>query len=228
MAATRPARRVLEGRYIRVEPLQRGQLPELFHAIGHPAVFTGGFGGGPGGYRDTEAAFVVWADGYFSWDTGNVCGIRLLGGPHNGALVGTSTLGDFDEKNEHAHIGWTAFAPAAWGTAVNPEEKLLMLGEAFAHGFGRVKLQADAINDRSRAAIAKLGAKFEGVIRRDRQRADGSWRDTAVFSVLAAEWPAVRAELDARLATHDGRPLLYRSTLFTPPLFTPTDAAGSE
>ena len=83
---------------------------------------------------------------------------------------------------------------------MNPEAKLLMLGEAFDHGFGRVKLQADALNDRSRAAILKLGAKFEGIVRRDRLRADGTWRDTAVYSILIDEWPAVRAGLEARLA----------------------------
>jgi N-acetyltransferase len=87
-----------------------------------------------------------------------------------------------------------------WGTAVNPEAKLLMLEVAFDSGFGRVKLQADARNARSRAAIAKLGATFEGIVRRDQRRADGTWRDTAVFSILADEWPAVRDGLRARLS----------------------------
>ena len=75
-----------------------------------------------------------------------------------------------------------------------------MLGEAFDHGFGRVKLQADAINSRSRAAIAKLGARFEGVVRRDQPRADGTWRDAAVYSIIVDEWPSVKAALEARVA----------------------------
>ncbi|MCU1440883.1 MAG: family N-acetyltransferase [Rhodoglobus sp.] len=204
MPAIRPPRRVLEGRYIRVEPLEQQQLPELFRAIGTPEVFAGGYGGGPAGYRDTEEAFVEFARGYYSWEKGNVYGVRIVGGPDDGTLVGTSTLGDFDETRQHAHIGWTAWHPAVWATAVNPEAKLLMLGLAFDHGFGRVKLQADALNDRSRAAILKLGAKFEGIVRRDSLRADGTWRDTAMYSVLVDEWPAVRAGLVARLAAFGG------------------------
>ncbi len=211
MPAIRPARRVLEGRYIRIEPLDFDQLPELFRAIASPTVFASGYGGGLPGLRNTEAGFIEFARGYYSWELGNVYGVRLTGGQHDGTLVGTSTLGDFDEANEHAHIGWTAWDPRVWATAVNPEAKLLMLSEAFDHGFGRVKLQADAINDRSRAAIAKLGAKFEGVIRRDRPRADGSWRDTAVYSVLIDEWPGVHAGLEARLAAFGGEPVTVRA-----------------
>jgi RimJ/RimL family protein N-acetyltransferase len=207
MPAIRPPRRVLEGRYIRVQPLDQHQLPELFRAIGTPEVFAGGYGGGPAGYRDTVEAFVEFARTYYAWETGNVYGVRIVGGPDDGILVGTSTLGDFDETREHAHIGWTAWDPRAWGTAVNPEAKLLMLGEAFDHGFGRVRLQADALNDRSRAAILKLGAKFEGIVRRDSLRADGTWRDTAMYSVLVDEWPAVRAGLVARLAAFGGAPV---------------------
>jgi RimJ/RimL family protein N-acetyltransferase len=211
MPAQRPARRALEGSYIRLEPLDATDLPELYGALGSPQVFAGGWGGGPAGYRDTEAEFVAFGERYFSWDSGNVYGARLVGGEHDGTLVGTSTLGDFDEAIEHAHIGWTAWDPRVWASAVNPEAKLLMLGEAFAHGFGRVKLQADDRNTRSKAAIAKLGAAFEGVVRRDRTRADGSWRDTAVFSILVDEWPAVRAALEARLAAFGGHPVAFRA-----------------
>jgi RimJ/RimL family protein N-acetyltransferase len=196
MAATRPLRRELTGRFIRLVPLERTDLPELFTALGKPEVFAGGYGGGPAGYRDTETEFCEYMGGYLQFERGNVYGVRIA----DGSLVGTSTLGDFDEAREHAQIGWTAYDPRVWATAVNPEAKLLLLDEAFAHGFGRVKLQADAMNSRSRAAIAKLGATFEGIVRRDRQRADGTWRDAAVFSILADEWPEVREGLQRRLA----------------------------
>ncbi|MGX5681618.1 GNAT family N-acetyltransferase [Schumannella luteola] len=199
MAATRPAPRTIEGRFIRLEPLERDALPELFEAIGTPEVFAGGYGGGPAGYRPTLEGFLEFAEGYYALERNNVYAARLL----DGRLVGTSTLGDFDEAREHAHIGWTAWSPSVWGTAVNPEAKLLMLGEAFDHGFGRVKLQADALNARSRAAILKLGATFEGIVRRDQLRADGTWRDTAVYSILVDEWPAVRARLEERLAAFE-------------------------
>jgi len=196
MPATCPARRVIEGRFISLAPLEEQHLPALFRAIGKPEVFAGGYGGGPAGYRGTEAEFIEFAHGYYAWLTNNVYGVWLP----DGTLVGTSTLGDFDEANEHAHIGWTAYSPEVWAGYVNPEAKLLMLTEAFDHGFNRVKLQADALNDRSRAAILKLGAQFEGVLRRTNPRADGTWRDTAVYSILGDEWPAVRAGLEERLA----------------------------
>ena len=195
MPATRPAPRRIEGRHISLAPLEEEQLPALFRAIGTPEVFAGGYGGGPAGYRGTEAEFVDFAHRYYGWLAHNVYGVWLP----DGTLVGTSTLGDFDEANEHAHIGWTAYSPETWGTAVNPEAKLLMLSEAFDNGFGRVKLQADVLNDRSRAAILKLGAQFEGIQRRAVPRADGSWRDTAIYSILVDEWPAVRSGLEQRL-----------------------------
>lgn len=204
--AKRPEPRVLEGSRIRLVPLTTGDLPELFGALNTREVYAGGWGGGPAGFQATEAEFVVWGQTAFRWDQ-NVYGARLIGGPDDGVLVGTSTLGDFDETAEHAHIGWTAWDPRVWATAVNPEAKLLMLGEAFDHGFGRVKLQADERNARSRAAIAKLGAVFEGIARRDRIRADGSWRDTAIFSILIDEWPAVRAGLEARLRALGDQPV---------------------
>jgi RimJ/RimL family protein N-acetyltransferase len=210
MTAVRPARTPLLGEYVRLDPLLKSDLPDLFTAIGHPSVFAGGFGGGPSGYTDNLADFTAFAETYFAWERSNVHAVRLVGGAHDGLLVGTSTLGDFDLENEHAHIGWTAYDQRVWGTAVNAEAKLLMLGAAFDNGFGRVKLQADVLNDRSRAAIAKLGATFEGIVRRDRLRADGTWRDSAVFSVIVEEWPDVRAGLESRLAAFDGQPVGLR------------------
>jgi len=204
MTATRPTPGELVGTYIRITPLTAADFPALYSAIGTPEVFAGGYGGGPAGYRDTLEGFVEFANGYYDFATNNVYAVRLL----DGTLVGTSTMADFDETNEHTHIGWTAYDPRVWGTAVNPEAKLLLLGLAFDSGFGRVKIQADALNDRSRAAILKLGATFEGVVRRDRLRADGiTWRNTAVFSILVDEWPAVRAGLEKRLDAFGGKPV---------------------
>ncbi|MGH3394621.1 MAG: GNAT family N-acetyltransferase, partial [Streptosporangiaceae bacterium] len=83
---------------------------------------------------------------------------------------------------------------------VNPEAKLLLLAHCFEDcGYGRVKIQTDRLNARSQAAIAKLGAQREGLLRRHVKREDGTFRDSVVFSVLAGEWPDVRARLTARL-----------------------------
>jgi N-acetyltransferase len=210
MTATRPAPAVLEGRFIRLEPLTVEALPELFAAIGVPEVFAGGYGGGPAGYRDNLEDFVDWAKAVHRWGDGNPYLVRANGGPLDGVAIGTTTLADFDEPREHAHIGWTAYDPRVWGTQVNPEAKLLLLSLAFESGFGRVKIQGDERNARSRAAMLKLGAKFEGIVRRDMKRADGSWRDTAMYSILIDEWPDVRSGLEARLATWGDEPVRYR------------------
>jgi len=211
VTATRPLREPVRGRFIRLEPYRAEHLPGLWTALGRPEVFAGGYGGGPAGLPADEAAFHEWAPKYFPHTAGNTYVVIVNGGPHDGEVVGASSLADFDEAREHAHIGWTAFDPRVWETQVNPEAKLLMLGVAFDHGYGRVKLQADERNARSRAAIAKLGAQFEGIMRREVQRADGSWRDTAVFSILVDEWPAVKAGLEARLEPWGDRPVLFRS-----------------
>ena len=200
MPARRPDSVPLIGRGIRLDPITTADLPALHAAIGRPEVFAGGYGGGPAGLPATLDEFIAFAERYYAWQSGNVYVARLVGGADDGTLVGTSTLADFELTREHAHIGWTAWDPRVWGTAVNPEAKLLMLGLAFDHGFGRVKLQADALNARSRAGILKLGARFEGITRRDMLRADGTWRDSAVYSILIDEWPAVREGLLARLA----------------------------
>ena len=204
MPASTPAPRSLQGRFVSLEPLAPSDADEMYEAIGHPVVFAGGYGGGPAGLPNTREGFREFVARYYPWGRGITYGARLQGGPAHGRLVGTSTLSDFDETREHAHIGWTAWSPTVWGSAVNPEAKLLMLGEAFDHGFGRVKLQADALNVRSRAAIAKLGATFEGVVRRDMLRADATWRDSAVYSITIDDWPSVRSSLHQRLTSFVG------------------------
>lgn len=184
--------------------MSRDDYPGLFEAIAVPDVFAGGYGGGPAGLPQDPDAFTTFADGYFNSVTNQPFTIRLVGGENDGLIVGTSTLGDFDTTREHAHIGWTAYTPRVWGTAVNAEAKLLLLGLAFDSGFGRVRIQADERNERSRAAITRLGATFEGLIRRDQKRADGSWRTTALFSVIVDDWADVRSGLEARLARSEG------------------------
>ena len=202
----------LVGRHVRLEPLTRAMLPELYPALAHPEVFAGGFGGGSGGYRADLDGFLDWANHGYRFDSEDTqpYAVRLVGGEHDGLLVGSSTIGDVEVHNEAAHIGWTSYDPRVWGSAVNPETKLLLLGRLFDSGFGRVKIQADAINTRSRAAIERLGAQFEGILRRRIRRADGSWRDTAVYSVIVDEWPAVCAGLETRLVAFGGEPVQLR------------------
>jgi N-acetyltransferase len=204
---TRPPQPVeLANHVVLLSPSSVDDAADLFAALDEERVWAAGYGGGPAGrWSDVEAAraalavadrgrtgprqaYVVWlaADG----DLGPA-----------GTVVGTSSLGEWDLVNEEVHLGWTAYGPRWWASPVNPATKLALLGHAFDEcGFGRVKLQTDLVNTRSQAAIAKLGATREGVLRRHIRRADGSWRDTVVYSILRDEWPVVRAGLERRLA----------------------------
>lgn len=193
--ATRPLPRTLVGTHVALTPLTHEDLPALHRAIGVPEVFASGYGGGPAAFPASPSEFEAWARWRLRWRDGLVFAVRDT----TGEIIGTSTLTDFDEQLGLTHIGWTAYAPHTWGTAVNPETKLLMLGLAFDHGYGRVRLMADERNARSRAAITRLGATFEGIARRVARRADGSWCSLAEFSILDTDWPEVRAGLEARL-----------------------------
>ncbi len=117
----------------------------------------------------------------------------------SGEIVGQSCYLAIRAADAGVEIGGTWYAPAAQGTQINPAAKLVLLDHAFACGAERVELKTDALNLRSRAAILKLGAQFEGIFRHHMRRPDGSWRDTAYYSVLQAEWPALREKLRMRL-----------------------------
>jgi hypothetical protein len=111
-----------------------------------------------------------------------------------GRVVGSTRYGNYAPEHARVEIGWTWIAGPWQRTAVNTEAKRLMFAHAFeVLGAGRVELKADALNERSRAAMHRLGAVEEGVLRRHMATASGRVRDTVYFSVLADEWPAVRA-----------------------------------
>lgn len=119
----------------------------------------------------------------------------------DGVVIGSTRFMDVAEAQKNVEIGWTWYMKEAWGTAVNPEAKYLLLCHAFdAWGAKRVFWKTDERNERSQAAIKKLGAQHEGTFRNHRRRPDGTWRNTVYFSVIDSEWPAVKAGLEARLA----------------------------
>jgi N-acetyltransferase len=117
-----------------------------------------------------------------------------------GEVVGMSSYLQIDLANDALEIGGTYYRPEVRGGAPNPAAKRLLMTHAFDQGARRVQYCVDAINTRSRAAVLKLGAVQEGIIRHNRVTWTGRLRDTVVFSILAAEWPGVRDRLDRRLA----------------------------
>lgn len=119
----------------------------------------------------------------------------------DGQIVGTTSFLDVVPGDARLEIGFTAYAPSTWAGVVNPSCKLLLMTWAFEEaGFGRVQLKTDIRNARSQAAIERLGAQREGVLRSYQRRQDGTMRDTVMYSVLAQEWPRVRRGLQDRLA----------------------------
>jgi RimJ/RimL family protein N-acetyltransferase len=117
-----------------------------------------------------------------------------------GQPIGCSRFMNIDATNRRVEIGGTWIAPAFQGTAVNTEAKFLMLRHAFETlGCVRVELKTDALNRRSRAAIERIGAKQEGILRKHILTWSGRWRDTVYFSILDSEWPAVKEELSRKL-----------------------------
>jgi RimJ/RimL family protein N-acetyltransferase len=119
----------------------------------------------------------------------------------DGAVLGSSSYLDIAVAHKRVEIGATWYHPSVWATAVNPDAKLLLLTHAFdVLGCNRVSLVTDALNHRSQAAIAKLGAQREGVLRSHMVVHDGRIRDTVVFSIVRSEWPGVRDRLIARVA----------------------------
>ena len=198
------------GRHVRLDLLAEADLDEMYPLLRGPEGYASGYvmHRRPTSLADSRELarerFLSLQDRADGSGAGRTAyAIRLVADSElgtAGALVGTSSLLEANLHNESIHLGSTLYGRPWWGTQVNPEAKLLLLTHCFDDcGYGRVKIQTDGLNARSQAAIAKLGARREGVLRRDVRREDGTFRDTVVFSVLKEEWPEVKAGLDARL-----------------------------
>ena len=184
-----PPPHALEGAHVTLTQFVPDDAPELFAALDHDACWDHVAGRPP--TAEEYAATLAQAPqaGRWPWV------VR-----QGGRVVGTTSYLDVSLTDARLEIGSTAYSPSVWASEVNPECKLLLMGWALAHGFGRVQLKTDIRNRRSQAAIAKLGATYEGVLRRYQRRQDGTVRDTVMYAVTAEEWPGVRERLRARLA----------------------------
>jgi RimJ/RimL family protein N-acetyltransferase len=200
VTTSEPSDAPLVGTSVRLDPTTVRDAQALWRVLDDPKVWEFGYGGGAAA-RPANAAMM--ATNLHSWLAGSPrhrypYTVRLM---PSGDIVGTTSLLDLSLVDERVQLGGTAYSPAVWGSAVNPECKLLLLTYAFdACGLGRVQLQTDALNARSAAAITKTGGTFEGILRRHMRRADGSFRDTVVYSVLRQDWPRVKSRLTGRIA----------------------------
>ena len=189
-------RKILENRFVRLEPLAEAHKEGLRAACtADPRTWNELY---PFSMLD-EHFDPVWTrmmTGDMAASAVSQAYAIIVGGEVGGM---TSHLG-IDLVNAKVEVGATYYRPDLRGGAVNPAAKRLMLGHAFDSGIRRLQLCVDAINARSRAAVMKLGAVQEGILRRDRVTWTGRIRDTVYFSILSDEWPTVRDRLDARLA----------------------------
>ncbi|HLI10640.1 MAG TPA: GNAT family protein [Alphaproteobacteria bacterium] len=200
---------VLEGRHIRLEPLDHRHIDGLVAAsVADPSLYR--WSAVPQG-KDEVARYVETA---LAWrDAGTALPFATIRRA-DGAVIGSTRFWNLERwawppqhpshgraTPDACEIGHTWLTRAAVRTAANTEAKLLMLAHAFeAWRVLRVCLHTDARNERSRAAIERIGGTFEGVLRAHRMAADFIPRDSFRFSILAEEWPAVKARLVARLA----------------------------
>jgi RimJ/RimL family protein N-acetyltransferase len=187
---------VLEGRHVRLEPLRPGHTADLTLAGADEAIWrwlpvkvTG------------RADIERWiAEAVAAEAAGTEYPFAVVDLVSRKA-VGSTRYMDITREHRGVEVGWTWYSRDAQGTAVNPESKYLLLKHAFEDwGAIRLFLKTDSLNERSRAAILKLGAKYEGDLRNHRVRPDGSYRDSSYYSILDTEWPAVERGLEERLA----------------------------
>jgi RimJ/RimL family protein N-acetyltransferase len=188
----------LEGQFVRMEPLMPRHKEEIRAAIDCDGASWSIMLVNPVGAGFEE---------YWSASLGAPLTERLpyaIRRLSDDRVVGTSTYFMASAKHGGVEIGATFLRPDVRASPVNPESKMLMLSHAFSSGAVRVQFKVDMRNERSQAAVAKLGAVKEGVLRRDTRTWTGHIRDTVVFSILDSEWPAVRLRLQQRIAKLTG------------------------
>lgn len=186
------AREALRGRFIALEPIAPDHEAGLLAAASAPGIFT---------YipMDPDEGFV----GRLAWLMAqNASGAMMSYAIRRIAddmIVGSTSYLAIAPDHAKVEIGFTWYRPDMQATYVNPEAKYLLLDNAFARGWNRVEFKTDAKNARSRAALRKLGATEEGVLRHHMWMPQGYFRDSVYFSILASEWPGVKTALERRL-----------------------------
>jgi N-acetyltransferase len=188
---------VLEGKHVRLEPLTMAHLPRLVEIGLQDDIFR--WYAQP--IRTPEDMKALIATALEEQTAGKSLPYATIA-RSTGLAVGSTRFMTIDRPNRSLEIGYTWIAPPWQRTAINTEAKYLMLRCAFeSWGCNRVGLKTDSLNERSRRAIARIGAKEEGTLRNHMVTASGRLRHSVYFSVTREEWPEVRAALEEKLAT---------------------------
>ena len=187
----------MESEHLRLDVLTAERIPEIFAALGtDPDIYRWLPFTAPKSVDD----LVPVLEGFIrDTDSGSRIAYAVIL-KSSGLAIGTSSFLDLNPIHNSLEIGSTFYAKEYWRSFVNTEAKIVLLTEAFdVRQVVRVTLKTDSMNERSRAAILRLGATFEGILRHHMLRPDGSWRDSAYFSILKSEWPAVKENLQTKL-----------------------------
>lgn len=185
----------LEGTLVTLEPLAEEHRGGLWEAAAADEIWTWLVH-----LNRSREVFDGWFDATLASDAAGETGTYAVRRAADGLVVGSSRYLNVRPHDRVVEVGWTWFNPAVWRTGVNVETKLLLFTHAFETlGCARVELKTDARNERSRDAMARLPARFEGILRKHMVVPDVGRRDSAYYSVIDDEWPTVRAALRARL-----------------------------
>ena len=187
----------LSGRRVVLEPLAEGHAGELYVAAQDPRIWE---------WLDPDAskspaAFGAWFGAASEAARHGLEVPFAVRDRRTDTIVGSTRYMALAPEHRRLEVGWTWYSPSVWGTGVNAECKLLLLGHAFERmNCARVELKTDARNERSRAAMLAFGATFEGIHRKHMLVRDRENRDSAWYSVTDDEWPVVREALRERVA----------------------------
>jgi len=186
----------LEGRHVRLEPLSLAHHDRLC-AVGLDAeLWRWGLS-----TLATPADMRAYIETALAWQAQGTAVPFAIVARATGQVVGSTRYANIERADRRLEIGWTWLARAAQRTPANTEAKYLLLRHAFeVLGCIRVEFKTDVLNEPSRAALLRIGAKQEGILRSHMITASGRIRDSVYFSIVAGEWPAVKAGLEQKLA----------------------------
>jgi len=189
----------LHGRHVSLSPLDATHADGLRAAASDGELWTLRYTSVPGPAPGEADAYI--AEALAQRDTGRA--LPFVVRDAAGDIVGSTRFYDIDRSVPRLKLGYTWYATRVQRTALNTEAKLLLIGHAFdALGCEAVVLETSHENLRSQAAILRLGARRDGVLRAHMRHRDGTLRDTHVFSILRHEWPALAGTLRRKLETH--------------------------
>ncbi|SFL95103.1 Protein N-acetyltransferase, RimJ/RimL family [Paenibacillus sp. 1_12] len=185
----------LTGKRVKLVPLEQAHVQGLFAAGNDPQIWTYL----PSKMNALEHMNELVLEALDAQENGLQLPFTIMDVQTN-EIIGSTRFLNLSLPNKNLEIGWTWYSPKVWRTHVNTECKYLLLQYGFEElGLVRVQFRADARNERSNKAILRIGAKHEGTLRKDRILHNGFIRDTQQYSIIEAEWPGVKASLEAKL-----------------------------